>query len=399
MNNPPSTDLTDSEQLELDQKMMRRVFELALQGKTTTQPNPMVGCVIVADGKIVGEGYHVQAGELHAERIALQHAGELARGATAYVNLEPCCHQGRTPPCTDGLIDAGIARVVAAMSDPNPLVAGGGFELLSRAGIEVDTPMLESQARWLNRAFVTRMTTEKPWVRIKTAATLDGRTAAFDGQSKWITGPEARAQVQVERAQADTVITGIGTILADDPSLNVRLPDAPRQPKRIVLDTKLRIPLDAKTVAAGAEHLLIATSHDAVQKNASKVADLEDLGVEILVVKQTPLGRLDLLDLLDLLAKWQFNEVLVEAGSELSGAFIQQGLADELVLFYAGSVLGTDAREMFKFDHAIAFDDRSEFKIKDVAMVGSDVCLHAFNKASLERLLGEDLSALSSITE
>lgn len=364
-----------------DKIYMQRVLQLAAQGAATTQPNPMVGCVIVSEGEIVGEGYHQVAGELHAERLALAEAGPKARGATAYVNLEPCCHQGRTPPCTDGLIDAGISRVVAAMRDPNPLVEGGGFELLNHAGIEVELDVMAEQAKWLNRGFVSRMSRNTPWVVLKSAATLDGRTAAFDGKSKWITGADARAEVQSLRSVSSAVITGIGTILADDPQMNVRGANGQRQPWRVVLDSQLQIPLEAKIISDD-QRLVIFTLSDDIDKTAALI----EIGAEVIRLKDDGSTQLNLHEVLSELAKWQCNEVLVEAGQILSGAFLQAGLVDELVLFYAGSLLGHQGKSMFQFDMPLAFEDRVEYRIKQVQMVGKDIRVDAVSQTSLTRL-------------
>jgi diaminohydroxyphosphoribosylaminopyrimidine deaminase/5-amino-6-(5-phosphoribosylamino)uracil reductase len=360
---------------------MQRVLELAELGAQTTQPNPMVGCVIVNDGQIVGEGFHHTAGELHAERLALAQAGPEARGATVYVNLEPCCHQGRTPPCTDGLIDAGISRVVAATRDPNPLVEGGGFELLAGAGIEVQSDVLGEQARWLNRGFVSRMRREKPWVVLKSAATLDGRTAAFDGQSKWITGAHARTDVQGLRAMSSAVITGIGTVLADDPQMNVRKPDVARQPLRVVLDSQLQIPLTANIIGDDQQLLIFTLSSD-----LDKVAALTEVGAEVIQMQAGADGRLDLQRILLELANWECNEVLVEAGQTLSGAFLQAGLVDELVLFYAGSLLGDQGKSMFQFNMPLPFEDRVEYRVNSVQMVGADIRVDAVSQTSLAQI-------------
>ena len=275
--------ITDVSQMS-DEEIMQRVLCLAALGTNTTQPNPKVGCAIVNEGKIVGEGFHCSAGDLHAEREALKQAGDAARGATAYVTLEPCCHQGRTPPCTDGLIDAGISRVVAAMGDPNPLVCGGGFEILKTAGIEIESGVCEQEARWLNRGFINRMTRKKPWVMLKSAATLDGRTAAFDGQSKWITGEDARAQVQSLRASSSAIITGIGTVLADDPQMNVRAEGA-RQPLRVVLDSQLQIPLETR-IAGNDQKLVIFT----LSNDLDKISALIEVGAEVIQQKIMGLG-------------------------------------------------------------------------------------------------------------
>jgi diaminohydroxyphosphoribosylaminopyrimidine deaminase/5-amino-6-(5-phosphoribosylamino)uracil reductase len=360
---------------------MQRVLDLAVMGATSTQPNPMVACVIVKDGLVVGEGFHQTAGELHAERLALQQAGAQARGATAYVNLEPCCHQGRTPPCTDGLIDAGISRVVAAMRDPNPLVEGGGFELLQGAGIEIEAGVLEDQAQWLNRGFISRMVRKKPWVRLKSAATLDGRTAAYDGESKWITSEQARQSVQLLRASCSAVITGIGTVLADDPQLDVRLENQQRQPLRVVLDSKLQMPLEARIIGAD-QNLMIFTVSDDLEKTAALI----EAGAEVVQLTANTAGQLDLQQVLEELARWQCNEVFIEAGQTLSGAFIEAGLVDELVLFYAGSVLGDQGKSMFKFNSPMPFQNKAHFQVSSTEMVGDDIRVNAVNAMSLAEL-------------
>jgi len=372
-----NTDMLD------DSALMRRVLALAEMGLSTTQPNPRVGCVIVNGDEIVGEGYHHSAGGLHAEREALSQAGEKARGATVYVNMEPCCHQGRTPPCTDGLIDAGVSKVVAAMRDPNPLVEGGGFDALKGAGIDVVSGVLESEAIWLNRGFVQRMKKRKPWVILKSAATLDGRTADYDGQSKWITGSDARNQVQDLRANCSVVVTGIGTVLSDDPQMNVRLENATRQPLRVVLDSQLRIPLDAKIIGDDNNLLVFTRSQD-----MTKIAALAELGVEVIQQSGALDERLDLNQVLAELTNWQCNEVLIEAGQTLSGAFLATGLVDELVLFYAGSLLGDQGKSMFQFDQPLPFADRLEYRVQDVEMVGSDFKVTAISNHSVELLSG-----------
>ena len=368
-----------------DQDIMQHVLALAELGKTTTQPNPKVGCVIIKDGQVVGQGYHHSAGGLHAEREALEQAGDKARGATVYVTLEPCCHQGRTPPCTDGLIDAGVKRIVAAMSDPNPLVKGGGFEILKSAGIEIESGLCEEQAKWLNRGFISRMTRKKPWVMLKSAATLDGRTAAFDGQSKWITGNEAREDVQSLRACSSAVITGIGTVLADDPQMNVRKEGA-RQPLRVVLDSQLQIPLETRIVGNDQKLVIFTLSED-----VEKISALIEVGAEVIQQKDNGSGRLDLAQVLDELAKWQCNEVMIEAGQTLSGSFLESGLVDELVMFYAGSLIGDQGKSMFKFGAPLPFENRVEFQIQNVEMVDKDVRVDAVNKNSLEQIIGNGL--------
>ena len=366
-----------------DMEWMRLALQLAAQGSATTHPNPRVGCVIVNDGEVVGQGYHLSAGELHAEREALREAGDRARGATVYVNLEPCCHQGRTPPCTDGLIDAGISKVVSAMRDPNPMVQGGGYELLTEAGIEIRHGLLEEEARWLNRGFISRMVRRRPWIMLKSAATLDGRTAAFDGESKWITGTDARAEVQSLRSNSSAVITGIGTVLADDPQMNVRAEGVMRQPLRVVLDSQLRMPLDAKIIGVD-QRLVVFTLSD----DLARIAELTELGVE--VIQQTAeQERLDLAKVMAELADWQCNEVFVEAGQTLSGAFLESGLVDELVLFYAGSLLGDQGKSMFQFGAPLPFAERVEYQVTDVAKVGNDIRVQAVSGDSLQQLQGK----------
>ena len=367
-----------------DDEVMQKVLDLASLGINSTQPNPKVGCIIVNNDQVVGYGYHQSAGQLHAERLALEMAGDKARGATAYVSLEPCCHQGRTPPCTDGLIDAGISRVVAAMGDPNPLVRGGGFDLLKSAGVDVKSGVCENESRWLNRGFVSRMTRQRPWVSLKSAATLDGRTAAFDGESKWITGREARNQVQSLRAASSAVITGIGTVLADDPQLNVRTQESDdvRQPLRVVLDSKLQIPLETRIMGNDQSLVIFTLSND-----VDKISALIEVGAEVIQHVDDGSGQLNLETVLTDLAKWQCNEVLIEAGQTLSGAFLESGLVDELVLFYAGSLLGDQGKSMFQFDAPLPFASRVEYKVNDVTMVGSDIRVDAVSQTSLDQLL------------
>jgi diaminohydroxyphosphoribosylaminopyrimidine deaminase/5-amino-6-(5-phosphoribosylamino)uracil reductase len=282
------------------------------------------------------------------------------------------------------LIDAGIERVVAAMRDPNPQVAGGGFETLKMAGIEVNLGLMEKQALWLNRGFVKRMRSQIPWVILKSAATLDGRTAAFDGDSKWITGTNARAEVQMLRASCAAVLTGIGTVLSDDPRLDVRLDDTSRQPLRVVLDSQLRLPIDARIIGDGGDLLVFTCSND-----KERIAELSELGVEIVQQGAAANGRLDLVQVLQELSRWQCNEVLVEAGQALSGAFVEASLVDELVLFYAGSILGNQGRAMFEYQHPLPFSKRCQFSILDSKMVGEDVRLNAVNPLSLAALEGQ----------
>jgi diaminohydroxyphosphoribosylaminopyrimidine deaminase/5-amino-6-(5-phosphoribosylamino)uracil reductase len=363
-----------------DARMMARAIVLARRGLYTTDPNPRVGCVLVHDGEIVGEGFHRRAGEPHAERNAIDAAGERARGATAYVTLEPCCHHGRTPPCTDALLASGVGRVVVGMEDPNPMVRGKGLSRLRAAGIEVLTGVLEADARALNPGFELRMRGGLPYVRCKLAASLDGRTAMASGESKWITASDARRDVHRLRARSSAVITGIGTVLADDPSMNVRLahdefpalwPDElPRQPLRVVVDSRLRMPLDARMLQLpGAT--LIATCED----SPKAIARANAVGAEVRVFPPDPLGRVDLHLLLCYLAEREINEVLIEAGPTLAGAAMDLGLVDELVLYLAPHLMGDAARGLFRLPGIERMDQRMGLVIEDVRQIGVDLRL------------------------
>lgn len=353
-----------------DSRYMALALQLARRGWYTTHPNPRVGCVIVRDGQIVGEGWHERAGEPHAEVHALRMAGEAARGADVYVTLEPCSHFGRTPPCANALVQAGVKRVFAAMVDPNPQVAGNGLRLLQAAGIATASGLLESEARALNVGFIKRMTSNRPFVRLKMAMSLDGRTAMASGESVWITGEAARRDVQFLRAQAGAVLTGIGTVLADDPSLNVRLTAAElgiqgtvRQPLRVVLDSQLRLPLTAKLLDSP-DTLLIYTC----SQNAAKIAQLQALGVKI---RPFTGEQLVLTDVLDALAQDGITEVHLEAGATLTGAFVAQGLVDELVLYVAPHLMGSDARALFNLPFT-RMNQRLALQISDMRAVGHD---------------------------
>lgn len=345
-----------------DSQWMAHALRLAERGLCTTSPNPRVGCVLVKDGKLVGAGWHERAGQPHAEVHALRAAGSAARGATAYVTLEPCSHHGRTPPCADALIAAGVARVVAAMQDPNPLVSGQGLRKLAAAGIAVECGLMESAASALNIGFVARMTRGTPWLRSKIAASLDGRTALNNGVSKWITGEAARADVQHWRARSCAVLTGIGTVLADDPQLNVRI-ESGRQPLRVVLDSGLRMPPDAR-ILPGA--LIYTASAD-----AAKAAALQARGAEVVVLAAA--GQVDLPAMLRDLARRGINEVLVEAGRTLNGALLQAGLVDELVLYLAPQLLGDAARGMAELGELTQLQQRVDLQWQDVRQVGGDL--------------------------
>lgn len=321
-----------------DVSMMHQALDLADLGRFSTSPNPRVGCVIAHGSQIVGQGFHVKAGEPHAEVHALRQAGEMAQGATAFVTLEPCSHYGRTPPCAEALLRSGVTRVVAAMRDPNPLVAGKGLALLEAAGIKTECGLLESGARELNRGFLSRIERRRPFVRLKCAVSLDGKTALSDGSSFWITGEEARADVQVLRAESCAVLTGIGTVLADNPQLNVRDFPTLRQPARIVLDSCLRLPPYSHLVTDGQSPTYIAT----LERDEDKLRPYrEHAHIRILMPSETADGKIDLHHLMRLLADEGFGEVMVEAGSELTSAFLAEDLADEIVLYRSPKILGS----------------------------------------------------------
>ena len=356
---------------ETDCLWMAEALRLAELGLYGTSPNPRVGCVLVMDGKSVGSGWHRRAGEAHAEVHALNEAGTLARGATLYVTLEPCSHHGRTPPCADALIKAGVTRVVAAMQDPNPEVAGAGLALLHAAGIAVESGLMESQARNLNAGFFTRMTRATPWLRSKIAMSLDGRTALANGQSQWITGNAARLDVQRWRARSCAVLTGIGTILADDARLNVRGIDTFRQPLRVLLDSQLRIPLDARWLNTGAEPAGATLIYTAIV-DRHKIARLQKLGATVRVLPNSH-GQVDLPTMLNDLAFRGCNEVLVEAGSTLNGALLDAGLIDELLLYMAPQLLGDTARCMARLGELQSLDQRIALKWQDVRQIGADL--------------------------
>ena len=354
----------------VDHGMMARALQLAERGLWTTSPNPRVGCVLVRDGKIVGEGWHERAGEPHAEVHALRAAGELARGATAYVTLEPCSHHGRTPPCAEALIAAGVARVVVAMSDPNPLVAGQGLAMLRAAGIETASGLLESEARELNIGFVSRMTRGRPWLRLKAAASLDGKTALNNGVSQWITGPDARQDGHRWRARACAILTGIGTVRDDDPQLNVRAVATTRQPLRVVVDSKLETPLTARILQGG--QVLIAAAVDD-EKRANL---LRSAGAEVLVLPNAA-GKVELKDLLEELGRRGINEVHAEAGFKLNGSLLREGLVDELLLYLAPCLIGHAASGVFNLPELATLDGKRRLQIRDLRQVGEDIRLIA----------------------
>lgn len=354
----------------VDHGMMARALQLAERGLWTTTPNPRVGCVLVRGGEIVGEGWHEKAGEAHAEVHALRAAGEQARGATAYVTLEPCSHHGRTPPCAEALITAGVTRVVAAMADPNPLVAGQGLAMLRAAGIEAACGLLENEARELNIGFVSRMTRGRPWLRLKAAASLDGKTALNNGLSQWITGPEARRDGHRWRARACAILTGIGTVRDDDPQLSVRDVATTRQPLRVVVDSRLEIPLTAKILQGGA--VLIAAAVD----NENKANLLRAAGAEV-VVLTNPQGKVDLSALLVELGRRGINEVHAEAGFKLNGSLLREGLVDEFLLYFAPCLIGHEAAGLFNLPELATLDGKRRLAIRDLRQLGPDIRLIA----------------------
>jgi diaminohydroxyphosphoribosylaminopyrimidine deaminase/5-amino-6-(5-phosphoribosylamino)uracil reductase len=349
-----------------DSQWMAQALHLAERGLWTTSPNPRVGCVLVRDGKLIGEGWHERAGEPHAEVHALRAAGSAAHGATAYITLEPCSHHGRTPPCADALIEARVKRVVVATQDPNPLVAGQGVARLRAAGIDVECGLMEAAARELNIGFFSRMTRGTPWVRSKIAASLDGRTALANGTSKWITGAAARRDVQHWRARSCAVLTGIGTILADDPRLNVRDISTERQPLRVVLDSRLRVPPKAKILQNGTTLVYTARADE------EKLEALKTVGAEVKILA-TADGKIDVPGVLRDLGSRGINEVLVEAGRTLNGALLKAGLVDELVLYLAPQLLGDAARGMADLGEFTQLQQGVALQWNDVRQVGGDL--------------------------
>jgi len=354
-----------------DLAYMARAIQLAKLGNFTAHPNPRVGCVLVNNGEIISEGWHRKTGEPHAEALAITAAGDRARGATAYVTLEPCSHTGRTPPCADALINAGVRRVVVGMQDPNPRVAGQGLARLQEAGIEVFTGVLEAEAKKLNPGFISRMTLGLPYVRLKLATSLDGRTAMASGESKWISGEAARADVQKLRARSSAVVTGAGTILADDPSLTVRTEKVARQPLRVVVDSNLSIPPGSKIFDGNGEVLLVTVSED-----ESAARALVDAGAEITQLSSAAHG-VDLRELMQYLAERECNEVMIEAGATLAGSAIASGIVNELVVYVAPRLMGADARGMFRLPGLQAMQDSIDLDYQDIRMVGDDLRITA----------------------
>lgn len=361
----------------VDYRYMAAALKLARHGIFSADPNPVVGCIIVAaDGTVAGEGWHERTGEAHAEVRALLQAGARARGATAYVTLEPCSHHGQTPPCSDALISAGVSRVVCAMQDPNPLVAGSGLEQLQGAGIIVQSGLLEAEARELNRGFINRMETGRPWVTVKLAVSMDGRTALASGESKWITSPQARADVHRLRARSAGILSGIGTVLADDPQLNARCEGLSgiKQPLRVIADSSLRMPLDAKVASGGDDNAGAALVYHCAGARQS-AQQLEARGLQI---KQIPAfaGHLSLDALLDDLGERSINTLLVEAGPTLNGALLEAGLVNELLVYQASRIMGAGAKGMFGLESVAQMSDSIELNLVEMRRVGADLRLN-----------------------
>jgi diaminohydroxyphosphoribosylaminopyrimidine deaminase / 5-amino-6-(5-phosphoribosylamino)uracil reductase len=387
-----------------DAEFMARALYLARKGLYTTDPNPRVGCVLVKGGRIIGEGWHKKAGLAHAEVEAIADAakaGENITGSTAYVTLEPCSHHGRTPPCCETLVKAGIKRVVAAMQDPNPKVAGNGFAYLKAVGIEVASGILEQDAQTLNRGFIKRMTLGLPYVHSKLAMSLDGRTAMASGESKWITSPEARADVQKLRAESSAILTGINTVLADDPSLTARIEQEVVQPIRVVLDSNLQMPPTTKMLTLPGQTLILTCNSDYIEKlnnptpfvvslsnhernrsqsvhtttGSERMLKLKDAGAEVYQLPQNQ-GRLDLTEVMKFLAEQEINEVLIEAGAVLNGALLAENLVDEWVIYIAPLILGDKGKGLFHLPGLDKLSDSKKLKIKDIRQVGKDIKIY-----------------------
>jgi len=349
---------------------MAAALHLAEKGRFTADPNPAVGCVIARDGEIVGRGFHRAAGEAHAEVHALREAGTRARGATAYVTLEPCAHHGRTPPCAQALIDAGVSEVIAAMVDPFPANAGQGLDVLVKAGIQVRSGLMEAAARVLNPGFISRFERGRPWVRVKVAASLDGRSAGPDGQSQWITGAAAREDGQRWRARASCILTGIETVLADDPQMTLRVPGVDRTPLRVVLDSRSRMPKDARMLSLNGPVLIVSTRPAAWQRE----------GVEWLTLPTGTSGRVDFQALFEALVERDVNEIHVEAGPTLSGALFEAALVDELLVYQAPVLLGAGA-PMLALPGMEKFAQRHHLDHVESRRVGAD-WRHRFIRSS-----------------
>ncbi|MET3318634.1 bifunctional diaminohydroxyphosphoribosylaminopyrimidine deaminase/5-amino-6-(5-phosphoribosylamino)uracil reductase RibD [Peribacillus butanolivorans] len=361
-----------------DQYYMKLALDLAASAKGKTNPNPVVGAVIVKDGVIAGTGIHRKAGEPHAEVHAFKMAGDYAKNATLYVTLEPCSHYGKTPPCANLVKESGVRRVVVATQDPNPEVAGRGISILRDAGIEVEVGVLEKEAQRLNERFIHNMITNRPFVISKYAMTLDGKLATHTGHSKWITGEESRHSVHLLRDEVDAILIGIGTVLADNPSLTTRLPEGGgKNPIRIILDSELRVPLDANVVQVSDAKTVIVT-----QENASvdKIAALSEKGIEFIIVPKTDAG-LDLRILMEELYKKGITDVLLEGGSEVNASFLRAGLIDKYLIYVAPKLLGgRNSLTPFSGINVDTMDEAMDVSISSVDMSGEDICIIAYPK-------------------
>ena len=350
-----------------DHQCMAQALRLAERGLASTDPNPRVGCVLASGNQVLAQGWHRRAGEPHAEIHALRESGDSARGCTAYVTLEPCSHQGRTASCASALIDAGVSRVVAATVDPNPQVDGAGFQMLKDAGIRVDTGLMEKECEDLNRGFVSRMRRGRPWVRVKLALSMDGRTALAGGDSKWISSAASRQDVQSWRARSSAIMTGIGTVLADDPSLDVRVEGQERQPLRVIVDSSWRTPPGAKTLGIPGQVIIAGRASQEVPDQLKSSSAL------LLAVAEDQQGRVDLKELMHEMARMELNEVQVECGAVLSGALLTQGLVDELLIYQAPLILGSGARDAFSTGMLEDMGDRFELQCIESVRTGPDL--------------------------
>ncbi len=351
-----------------DHAFMARALALTRNGRDTATPNPNVGCVIVKHDRVIGEGWHARAGEAHAEAHALQTCTEDPAGSTVYVTLEPCAHHGRTPPCADALVKAGVVRVVAAIEDPNPAVAGKGFARLRAANIRTEAGLMATEAGRVHRGFLARMTRGRPWVTLKLGASLDGRTALANGTSRWITGAEARRDVHALRARSCAVLTGIGTVLADDPALTVRDVPCSRQPLKVLLDSRLELADTARMLQEGRVLVITATGAEA------RVVQLRARGIAVeRVAVESDKGKVDLVLMMQLLAKQGLNEVLVETGARLNGSLLSAGVVDEIVTYLAPSLLGDLSRGMFALGELKGLEEKINLRFLDVTPIGPDI--------------------------
>ncbi|MEM7195691.1 MAG: bifunctional diaminohydroxyphosphoribosylaminopyrimidine deaminase/5-amino-6-(5-phosphoribosylamino)uracil reductase RibD [Pseudomonadota bacterium] len=365
----PLLDVVQTQRMPSDAAYMGHALQLAKRGLFTAHPNPRVGCVLVKDSHIVGEGWHQRAGESHAEVVALKQAGRDAAGATAYVTLEPCCHHGQTPPCTKALVKAGIKRVVIATEDPNPQVNEGGIFELSEAGIDTSVGIGRDQARELNRGFIKRMQYGRPWVTLKIAVSLDGKTAMADGESQWITSEASRLDAHRMRAAASGILTGVGTVLRDNPALTARAADVERQPLRIIVDTHLSTPANARLLSQPGSTLILTSDEGAEDLNQTIFPSMKTVEVESVPRRN---GRVDLAAMLEVLGRRQMNEIMLEAGASLSGAMLNAGLVDEIVVYQAPDLLGSATREMFALNDLATLSDKLVWEYHQVRMVGRD---------------------------